>query len=172
MPYIDFGGGSKQTPVKETNNYHFCDKCIHKYIINKDLFYCTITGQIRFYDYKSYFDCLFKSEVTKLRKLVIAIFIIKNDGSFTWTGYTSIFLSDTTKNDNDVIKMFYEKAVPDIHNKQPKLKDKVIVPIIIGEAIENNFFRPLGDILPNYILSDIIKNLNDNIDNLNALTNE
>ena len=163
MPYIDFGGGSKQTPVKETNNSCNCDKCIHRYILSKDLFYCTITGNIKFYDYKTPFDCLYKNVKSKLRKVVIAVYHIKDDGT------TSLFLSSAEKTDNDIIKLFYEKAVPDLYNKDSKTKNLTIIPIIVGEAIENNYFIPFDSIMPPYILSNIIKELNDNINNLGAI---
>lgn len=172
MPYIDFGGGSKQTPVKKQDNCSTCDNCIHRYIINKDLFYCTVNGTIQFYNTKYNYDCLFKNTVVKNRKLVIAIYHIKDDGVLAWIGYTSIFLSSAEKTDNDVVKLFYEKAVPDIYKKEPKVKDLFIVPIIVAEAIEHEYFKPIGNIMPFYILSDIVKNLNLNINNLGAITDE
>lgn len=172
MPYIDFGGSSKQTPVKETEQSHTCDNCIHRYIINKDLFYCTINGNIEFYNCKKPYACLFKNTIIKKRMIVITIYIIKKDGTLTWTGYTSLFSANNEKSDNDIIKIFYEKAVPDICAKQPKFNDEVIAPIIVAEAIENKLFEPIGNIMPHYILNDMIKNLNDNINNLNSLTDD
>lgn len=172
MPYIDFGGGSNQTPVKETEQSNNCDNCIHRYNINDDLFYCTVYGNLEFYNAKHSATCFFKKYNARQRTIIIAIHTIKEDGSFVWTGYTSIFSANGEKLDNDVIKLFYEKAVPDICTKQPKLKDKTIVPIIIGESIEHKPFEPVGDMLPNYILKDIIKTFNDNIDNIKGLTDE
>lgn len=169
MPYIDFSGGSKQTPVKEMEQSHGCNNCIHRYIINDDLFYCTVYGNLKFYNTKQSTACLFKSIIAKQRIIIIAIHIISEDGSFVWTGYTSLFSANNEKLDNDVIKLFYEKAVPDICTKQPKLKDKVIVPIIIGESIENKPFEPIGNMISNYILKDVIKTFNDNIDNIDGL---
>ncbi len=169
MPYIDFGGGSKQTPVKETEQSHTCDNCIHRCILSKDLFYCTITGIIKFYDCKTSFDCLYKNTKSKLRKVVVAVYHIKDDGTLAWIGYTSLFLSSAEKTDNDIIKLFYEKAVPDLHNKEPKTKNLTIIPIIVGEAIEDNYFIPFNSIMPSHILSNIIKELNDNINNLGAI---
>lgn len=172
MPYIDFGGGSKQTPVKETPKFFTCDNCIHRHIINKDLFYCTINGTIEFYNTKKSYECIYKSIVPKNRKLVIAVYYIKDDGSFIWTGYTSIFLSSAEKTDDDVIKLFYEKAIPDIQNKLPKTKNLTFVPIIVGEAIENGLFYGIMALMPHFVLNDIISNLNKNINNLGALTDE
>lgn len=169
MPYIDFSGGSKQTPVKEMEQSHNCNNCIHRYIINDNLFYCTIYGNLKFYNTKQSATCFFKNIIPKQRTIIIAIHTISNDGTFVWTGYTSIFSANNEKLDNDVVKLFYEKAVPDICTKQPKLKGKAIVPIIIGESIENKPFEPVGDMLPNYILKDIIKTFNDNIDDISGL---
>lgn len=172
MPYIDFGGSSKQTPVKETEQSHTCDNCIHRFILDKDLFYCTIHGNLEFYNCKKPYACLFKNTIIKKRMIVIAIYIIKENGSFAWTGYTSLFSANNEKSDNDIIKVFYEKAVPDICIKQPKFNDEVIIPIIVGEAIENKLFEPVGNIMPSYLINDIIKNLNSNINNLNSLTDD
>lgn len=176
MPYIDFSGGSKQTPLEKNNNNDnndfTCNKCIHRHIISKDLFYCTITGNIEFYNTKKPFDCVYKSIELKNRKIIIGIYRIKENGVFVWTGYTSIFSSNSEKTDDDVVKLFYEKALPDIHKREPKTKDLVIVPIVIGEAIEHEYFKPIGNAMPFYILSDIIKNLNLNINNLGAITDE
>ena len=172
MPYIDFGGGSNQTPVKKDNDSCSCDKCIHKYILSKDLFYCTVTGQINFCNNKSHLNCVFKSETAKVRKVVIAIYDIKDDGTLAWTGWTSIFLADKDKTDNNIVNLFYEKAIPDYNKRNPKIKDLCVVPIIVAEAVEDNFFKPIGTLIPFFILSDIIRNLNKNIDNLGALTDE
>lgn len=172
MPYIDFSGGSKQTPVKETPKFFTCNNCIHRYIINKDLFFCTINGTIEFYNAKKPYECPFKSIENKNRKLIIAVYYIKDDGSLIWTGYTSLFLSDSTKTDDDVVKLFYEKAIPDIQNKLPKTKDLTFIPIIVGEAIENGLFYGIMALMPHFVLNDIISNLNKNINNLGALTDE
>lgn len=165
MPYIDFGGGSKQTPVKETPKFFTCDNCIHRHIISKDLFYCTVNGTIEFYNTKYPYECIYKSVIAKNRKLIIAAYKVKDDGSIAWIGITSIFLSSAEKTDDDVIKLFYEKAIPDLHDKEPKTKYLTIFPIIVGEAIENKLFIAVGDIMPNYILNNIIKEFNSNIDN-------
>ena len=172
MPYIDFGGGSTKTPVKETEQFHSCNNCIHRYGINEDLFYCTISGNIEFYNCKKPYACLFKNTTAKKRILAVAIYIIKENGTLIWIGGMGLFIADEEKSDNDVIKIFYKKAVPDIHIKEPKLKNEFIIPIIVAEAIENRLFEPVGDIMPNYIINNIIKNLNDNINNLDILTND
>lgn len=172
MPYIDFGGGSTQTPVKETEQFHTCNNCIHRYIINKDLFYCTISGNIEFCNCKKPYACLFKNTIANKRILAIAIYIIKEDGTIVWTGAMGLFLADKEKSDNDVIKVFYKKAVPDLYTKEPRFKEKTIIPIIIAESIENKLFKPVGNIMPNYIINDVIKNLNDNINNLDRLTDD
>ncbi len=176
MPYIDFSGGSKQTPLEKNNNSDnnnfTCNNCIHRHIINKDLFYCTITGNVEFYNIKKPFDCIYKNIILKNRKIIIAVYRIKENGVFAWTGYTSIFSSSSEKTDDDVVKLFYEKALPDIHKREPKTKDLVIVPIIIGEAIDNHLFYGFNALMPPYILNDIISNINNNINNLGTITDE
>lgn len=170
--YIDFNGGSKQTPVKKTNPLFTCDKCIHRHIINKDLFFCTVNGTIEFYNAKKSYECPFKFIENKNRKLVIAVHYIKDDGSLIWTGYISLFSVDSNKTDNDVVKLFYEKAILDLYKRSPKSKELCIVPILVGEAIENNNFIPLGNLMPIDTLNNLINNFNDNNNDFGELTDK
>ena len=64
MPYIDFGGGSTQTPVKETFKLFDCNNCIHKCKISNDLFICTINGTFEFNDIKRKENCIYKNVIS------------------------------------------------------------------------------------------------------------
>ena len=164
MPYIDFGGSSKQTPVKEHNNNFNCTNCIHKCKSSDDLFICTINGTFEFNNIKRKENCIYKNIIPNDRLCCFGIFYIDSDGNKKWTGSMSIFKILNGQMDDNIINVFFNKAFPDFIEHNPSTKDLIVIPILIAEKVNNNYFKPIGNLLPSNVISKIIYDLNNNID--------
>ena len=169
MPYIDFGGGSTQTPVKETFKLFDCNNCIHKYKTSDDLFICTINGTFEFNDIKRKENCIYKNVISNDRLACLGVFYIDSNGDKKWTGSMSIFKTLNGQTDNDIINMFFNKAFPDFIKKNPSAKNLTVIPILIAEKVNSNHFKPIGDLLPLSVINKVIYDLNNNIDKFNDI---
>lgn len=154
MPYISFNN------VIPSQHEDSCAKCIHKIILNNNLCRCSILNKFIFDKQILAEKCTYIDEVVdKHRKVIFGIFIYDLDGNIQWTGmltYGNIY--DTT--DNEVILELIKASNDNIYKANPQLKDIHLFYCLIGESVNNSLFVPIGNLLSNTIMNDIIRDAN------------
>ena len=155
MPYTSFDN------IKPIEHKDCCSNCIHKIYISKNLCRCSILNKFVFKDQILAERCTYIDEViNKNRKVIFGIFTYGENIEVQWTGMLS-YGNVINKNDNDVVKELSKAIKEDIYKMYPKLKNTILFYCLVAECINDRGFQPIGKLIANNVLYDIVKDAND-----------
>lgn len=156
MPYIGFDN------IKTIEHKDCCSKCIHKMFVSDNLYRCSILNKFIFKDQILSEKCIYIDEiVNKHRKVIFGIFTYEENAKAQWTGMLS-YGNIIDRSDDDIRKELSGTIKDDdIYKTYPKLKDTILFYCLIAESVNDKDFKPVGNLIANDVLNDIVKNAND-----------